>query len=62
MKVYLAAGFSVSNVEGREEYFRKVFSAYPWRRLWSYYYLEGEAGYPIVKKTFEWLCKLRKEK
>jgi len=37
MKIYLAGGFSVINVKGREELLSKKFPS--WKRLFSYYFL-----------------------
>lgn len=38
MKIFLAGGFSVSNVKGREELLSKKFPH--WKRLFSYYFLD----------------------
>ena len=36
MKIYLAGGFSVSNIKGRERKLASMFS--PWRRLYTYFW------------------------
>lgn len=38
MKIYLAGGMGIMNVKGRERQVSKMFN--PWRRLYSYHYLE----------------------
>jgi hypothetical protein len=37
MKIYIAGGFSVMNLKGRERELSQLFN--PWRRLFSYYFL-----------------------
>ena len=37
MKLYLAGGFTISNIKGREREMSQMFT--PWRRLYSFYYL-----------------------
>jgi len=37
MKLYIAGGFSVMNLKGRERELSQKFN--PWRRLFSYHYL-----------------------
>lgn len=61
MKIYLAAGFSVSNVRGLELSLIEKFKKYQWRRLWSFYYLFGEDSHKIVTETFIELLNYRYE-
>jgi hypothetical protein len=38
MKIYLAGGFSIINIKGREQFLSNLFN--PWKRLFSFY-MEG---------------------
>lgn len=39
MKIYLAAGFTVTNVPGKERELSYKFT--PWRRLFSYFWMDA---------------------
>jgi len=59
MKIYLASGFSVTNVPGRERELANKFS--PWRRLLSYHFFitEKDYGRPVLamkKEILERKC------